>query len=183
MTTAGRRPFSMRTMRAARAGSWALADWGALGEAIARSSKERARSAARAAKTIASFLKFERMAGNRITFLQRGIGDRLRAEEIDEQFGNAGGFFVLEPVRSIGKGIEFGGIAIAKAVVRHIGQEEGVAFAPEDARGDVDGWVRKFCAMAKCGAIPVDHGGERAGLRPGGAIFSEVVLGEGSGAA
>jgi hypothetical protein len=63
----------------------------------------------------------------------------LFAEEIDEEFGNAGGFFVLEPVGGVGQEVEFGGVAVAEALVSHIGEEEGVALAPEDARGDVHG--------------------------------------------
>ena len=77
---------------------------------------------------------------------------------------------MLEPVRGVGEGVEFGGIAVAETVVSHFGEEEGVAFAPEDAGGDADGRVREFAAMAKGGAVPVDHGGERAGFGPRGAI-------------
>lgn len=106
--------------------------------------------------------------------MRRRTGDWLSAEEIDEKFGDASRLFVLEPVRSAGEGVELGGRAEAKTVVRHFGEEEGVAFAPEDARGDVDGGVGEFCAMARGGAIPVDHGSERAGLRPGGAILREI---------
>ena len=90
---------------------------------------------------------------------------------------------MLEPVRSVGKSVEFGGVAIAEAVVGHGGEEEGVAFAPEDAGGDVDGGVGEFDAMAECGAIPVDHGGEGVRLRPGGAVLGEVFWGERVGAA
>lgn len=53
----------------------------------------------------------------------------------------------------------------------HVCKEKGVAFAPEDAGGDVDGRVREFRGMAKGGAIPVDHSSERAGLRPGSAVL------------
>jgi hypothetical protein len=95
----------------------------------------------------------------------------LLAEKIDEKFRDAGGFFVLEPVRGVGERVEFGGVAIAETVVGHVGEEKGVAFAPEDARGDVNGSVRKFAAMAKSGAVPVDHAGDRAGLRPRGAVL------------
>src|SRR5580692_11000038 len=86
------------------------------------------------------------------------------AEKIDEELGNAGGFFVLEPVRGVGEGVEFGAVAITQAFVGHVGEEEGVAFAPEDARGDVDRRVRKFAAIAKGGAVPVDHGSESSRL-------------------
>ena len=86
------------------------------------------------------------------------------AEKIDEEFGNAGRFFVLEPVRGVGEGVEFGAVAISQAVVGHVGEEERVAFAPEDARRDVDRRVRKFDAIAKGGPVPVDHGSESARL-------------------
>ena len=94
----------------------------------------------------------------------------LLAEEIDEEFRDASGFFVLKPVGSVGEGVEFGRVAVAEAVVSHFREEKVVAFAPEDAGGDVYGHVREFGVIAKGGAIPVDHSGERAGLRPGGAI-------------
>lgn len=99
----------------------------------------------------------------------------LLAEEIDEEFGNAGGFFVLEPVGGVGESVEFGGVAIGQAVVGHGREEEGVVFAPENARGDVDGGIGEFCAIAEGGAIPVDHRGERVRLRPGGAVLGEIV--------
>jgi len=90
---------------------------------------------------------------------------------------------VLEPVRGVGEGVEFGGVAIAEAVVGHVGEEEGVAFAPEDASGNVDGGVGELGAKAEGGAIPVDHGGERVGLRPCGAVLGEIVWGESAFAA
>jgi hypothetical protein len=124
------------------------------------------------------------MGGNRTTFecetirlVGYGIGENVRqscsllAEEVNEKFSDASGFFVLEPVRSVGERVEFGGVAVAETVVSHIGEEKGVAFAPKDAGGDVDGCVRKFAAMAKSGAVPVDHASERAGLRPRGAVL------------
>jgi hypothetical protein len=90
---------------------------------------------------------------------------------------------VLEPVRGVGEGIEFGGVAVAQAVVSHFGEEKGVAFAPEDARGDVDRRIRKFAAMAEGGAIPVQHGGGSAGLRPCGEVEGDIVRRESAGAA
>src|ERR1700676_1861475 len=84
---------------------------------------------------------------------------QLVTEEIDEEFRNASRFFVLEPVGGVGEGVEFGGVAVAEAVVGHGGEEEGVALAPEDAREDMDSRIRKFAAMAKGGAVPVYHGG------------------------
>jgi len=66
---------------------------------------------------------------------------------------------MLEPVRGVGEGVEIGGVAIAEAVVAHFWEEEGIAHAPEDARGDVDLCVRELGAIARGGAIPIDHGG------------------------
>jgi hypothetical protein len=69
MTTAGRRPFSMRAIRAARAGS--RGDCCALAVTIALSERVRQEMAARvakAAKTTRSFFEFELMGENRITF-------------------------------------------------------------------------------------------------------------------
>jgi len=37
--------------------------------------------------------------------------------------------------------------------------------------------------MAKSGAVPVDHAGERAGLRPCGAVLGEIIVRESVGAA
>lgn len=113
---------------------------------------------------------------------KRDVDSSLLAEEIDEEFGNSCGFFVLKPMRGVGEGVEFGVVAIAEAVVGHGGKQEGVALAPEDARRDVDGGVRKFAAMAKGGAIPVDHAGERASLRPRGSVLGKIFVGESVGA-
>ena len=40
---------------------------------------------------------------------------------------------MLEPVRGVSEGVEFGGVTIREAVVSHFREEEGVAFAPKDA--------------------------------------------------
>jgi len=90
---------------------------------------------------------------------------------------------VLEPVSGVGKSVEFGGVAIAQAVVGHFREEECVALAPEDAGGDVNGGVREFGAVTKSGAIPVDHRSESAGLRPRGAIERKIFGGKSAGAA
>lgn len=105
------------------------------------------------------------------------------AEEIDEEIGNASGLFVLEPVRGVGEGKEFGGVAVAEAVVGHFEKEESVALAPKDSRGDVDRRIGIFSAITEGGAVPVDHAGERAGLRPRGAVLGEIFGGEGAHAA
>ena len=83
------------------------------------------------------------MGGNRTTFEYEtirlvGYGSEknaqcmctLFAKEIDEEFGYASGFFVLEPVRGVGESVEFGGVAVAETVVGHVGEEKGVPFAP-----------------------------------------------------
>src|SRR5216684_3271195 len=108
---------------------------------------------------------------------------RLREEEIDQELRNTGRLFVLEPMGGVGEGEELGVGAVAQTFVSHFGHEEIVAFAPEDARGDAHGFVWKFGASSKQGAIPVDHGGECAWLRPGGAVLGEILGGEGAWAA
>ena len=121
----------MRAIRAARAGS--RGDCCALAVTIALSERvrqEMAASVATAAKTTRSFFEFELMGENRITFSRRGISDWLGAEEIDEEFRDASGLFVLEPVRGVGKGVEFGAVAVAETVVGHLREEKGVALAP-----------------------------------------------------
>ena len=159
-----------------------------------------ARDANRAVKMIRDFvvvdLMCDLMGANRTTFEgetirlvgqgteeKRVVACSLLAEEIDEEFGDACGFFVLEPMGGVGKSVEFGVVAIAEAIVGHFGEEEGVALAPEDARGDVHGRIRKFAAMPEGGAIPVNHAVERAGVRPRGAVLGEIFVGESVGAA
>src|SRR6202030_165504 len=89
---------------------------------------------------------------------------RLDAEEIDQEFRAASGFFVLEPVCGVGEGEKFSVVAVAQTFVSHFGQEEIVALAPEDARGNADGFVWKFGASAKERAVPIDHGSQGAWL-------------------
>lgn len=109
--------------------------------------------------------------------------DKSRAKEFHEEFGDASGFFVLEPVGGPGKGEEFGAGTITQTFVSHFGQEERVSLAPENARGDVDGTIRKFHAMTKQGAVPVHHRGERSGLRPRFTVSREILGRERAGAA
>ena len=90
---------------------------------------------------------------------------------------------MLKPMRGVSESVELGVVAMADAVVGHGGEQEGVALAPEDARGDVDSRIRKFAAMAEGGAVPVDHAGERARLRPRGAVLGKIFVGESVGAA
>jgi len=78
---------------------------------------------------------------------------------------------MLEPMRGSGEGEEFRVRAVAQAFMRHFGQKEGVAFAPEEACGDADDFVWKFDASAEERAIPIDYGGESAGLRPSRSIL------------
>src|SRR5260370_31590317 len=108
---------------------------------------------------------------------------RLRAEEIDQELRNTGRFFVLEPMGGVGEGEEFGVGAVAQTFVSHFGQEEIVELAPQNARGDAHGFVWKFGASSKQGAIPVDYGGLWAWLRPPGAVLGPDVSGEGGGGA
>src|SRR6267143_4624955 len=82
---------------------------------------------------------------------------RSAAEKINQQFRDANRFFVLEPVRGVGKGEELRVGAVPQTLVSHFCQQEIVAFAPEDARGNVDGAIRKLGAKTKQRAIPVDH--------------------------
>src|SRR5712664_3303890 len=108
---------------------------------------------------------------------------RLREEEIDQELRNTGRLFVLEPVGGVGEGEELGVGAVAQTFVSHFGQEETVSLAPEDARWDADGFVREFGASAEERAVPIDHAGEGAGLRPRSAVLSEIVGGESARAA
>src|SRR5947207_12547268 len=103
---------------------------------------------------------------------------RSASKEINQQFRDASGLFVLQPMRGIGEGEEFRVRAIAQAFARHFGQKEGVAFAPEDACGDADNFVWKFDASAEERAIPIDHAGEGAGPRPSRSILREIFRGE-----
>lgn len=91
---------------------------------------------------------------------------------------DAGRFFVLEPMGGVRKGEEFALRAVAKAFGGHFLEEVGVAFAPEDAYGDAEDFVREFEAKAESGTIPIDHGSESAGLRPCRAILRQVLLGK-----
>src|SRR5713226_7725372 len=83
----------------------------------------------------------------------------------------------------VGEGEELGVRAVAQAFVRHFGQKEGVTRAPEDAGGDAHSFVWEFDASAEQGAVPVDHTGERAGLRPCSSVFGEISGGESAWAA
>ncbi len=90
---------------------------------------------------------------------------------------------MLEPMRGVGESEKLRVRAVAQAFVGHFRQEKGVALAPEDACRDAHGFVWKCDTCAEEGAIPVDHAGERAGLRPGGAVLGEIYRGESAGAA
>ena len=105
------------------------------------------------------------------------------AKEVREYLRDSIRFLVLEPVRGVGKGEELSAGAIAQAFVSHFRQEKIVALAPEDAGGDADVLVLKFDPSAEEGAIPVDHAGQSAGLRPGAPILGEVFSREGARAA
>src|ERR1700722_4303042 len=202
ITTAGSRPDSMRATRGARVGARASAveACGSGGRLLAESygeSNEELEAAAvnsanAAVRSIRSLAIVDLMGANRTTFECEAIrlvgrgpakNESLFAEEIDEEFGNAAGFFVLQPVGGVGEGVEFAGVAVAEALVGHVGEKEGVALAPEDARGDVHGRVGEFRAITKSGAVPIDHGGQCAGFAPCGAVLGEIFGGERVGAA
>src|SRR6266852_382064 len=86
-------------------------------------------------------------------------------------------------MRGAGESEEFGACAVAQTFVDHFGQEEGVAFAPQDACGDANDFVWKLDASAEERAVPVDHAGQGSGLRPCSTIVGEIFGGEGSRAA
>src|SRR6266404_4700252 len=86
-------------------------------------------------------------------------------------------------MRGAGESEEFGACAVAQTFVGHLGQEESVALAPQDASGHADGFVWKLDASAEKRSVPVDHGGEGSGLRPCSAVLDEVFIREGARAA
>jgi hypothetical protein len=104
-------------------------------------------------------------------------------EKINQQFRDASWLFVLEPMRGVRESKELCTRAVAQTFVRHFGQEEVVAFAPQDASGDTNGLVWKFDSGAKERAIPIDHGSYGTGLGPRGAILAEIFVGKGARAA
>src|SRR6266513_6180931 len=112
-----------------------------------------------------------------------GMPRRSSAKEVREYLRDSLRFLVLEPVRGFGKGEQLSAGAIVQAFVSHFRQEKVVALAPEDAGGDADVLVLKVDASAEEGAIPVDHAGQSAGLRPGAPILGEVFSREGAWAA
>src|SRR2546429_8162873 len=77
---------------------------------------------------------------------------------------------VQEPVCGIGEGEEFAMSAIAQAFASHFWDQEFVTLAPQDARGHAHGGVGETRAIAQGRAIPVDHRGEGARLRPSGTV-------------
>jgi len=89
----------------------------------------------------------------------------------------------LEPVSGLRKRNQFRLGAIAEAVLSHFEHEKAIAPAPENASGDTDGAIRKGGPMAQSSAVPVNHRGHGARLRPGGAVEVEVLGRESAGAA
>src|SRR6266853_3893622 len=86
-------------------------------------------------------------------------------------------------MRGAGESEEFSACAVAQTFVGHFGQQEGVAFAPQDASGHVNSLVWKFDASAEERAVPVDHAGQGSWLRPCSAVLDEVFTREGTWAA
>src|SRR5207302_4758219 len=74
---------------------------------------------------------------------------------------------MLEPMASVREGKELPVRAIAQAFARHFRNQEFVALAPQDARGHAHSAIGEWRAIAYGRAIPVDHGRQCAGLRPG----------------
>ena len=89
----------------------------------------------------------------------------------------------MQPVRGVGESEKFGVGAVTQTFLSHFGQKKSVALAPEDACGDMYSAILELGPMAEKGAIPIDHGGECAGLGPRGAVLREIVLGERAGTA
>ena len=85
---------------------------------------------------------------------------------------------MLEPVGGIGKGIQLGRSAVAKAGLSHLGKKEGVTHAPKDSCRNADDRVGKFSARAREIPIPIDHARDSAGLGPSSAISDEIFLRE-----
>src|SRR5256884_4878187 len=65
--------------------------------------------------------------------------------------------------------------AIAQAFASHFWDQEFVTLAPQDARGHAHGGVGETRAIAQGRAIPVDHRGEGARLRPSGTVLRKIV--------
>ena len=90
---------------------------------------------------------------------------------------------MLEPMGGIGEGEKIGARAVSQTFVRHFGEEEIVALAPEDAGGYAHGFVWKLDAKTEERAVPVDHGNDGMGLGPCGAVLSEIFRSKGPWAA
>lgn len=75
--------------------------------------------------------------------------ERLPAEELDQEFGDAGRLFVLKPVARVREGIELCIGAVAQTIVCHFGNEKRIALAPKDSRGNANGAIGELGAMAK----------------------------------
>ena len=90
---------------------------------------------------------------------------------------------MLEPVRRIGKGEELGAIAVAQTFLSHFWEQERIAFAPQDACGDVHGAICEFGAKTEERAVPVYHGCQCTRLRQRRMVLSEIFRGKSAGAA
>src|ERR1700732_3772649 len=108
----------------------------------------------------------------------RRSGEELRQTSLD-----LAGLLVMDPVGRVEED-QAAVVAEVDARLGHLPPEETIAGAPEEQRRHLDaraGGARR--RHAEGGAVPVDHGGDGAGLGPGLAGESEVGLGEGAGTA
>src|SRR5436853_631298 len=108
---------------------------------------------------------------------------RSGLKKLYKQLRNLCRLLVQEPVCGIGEGEEFAMSAIAQAFASHFWDQEFVTLAPQDARGHAHGGVGETRAIAQGRAIPVDHRGEGARLRPSGTVLRKIVGRKRAGAA
>src|SRR6185503_4988107 len=86
-------------------------------------------------------------------------------------------FIELHPVGSLRKKDQIAFITIIHAGTRHTVTERYILHAPHHQSSDAYAriyWDRRL--IAERGAIPVDHGSHRAGLRPGFLIFFNILV-------
>src|SRR5260370_29882414 len=86
-------------------------------------------------------------------------------------------------MRGAGEGEKLRVRAVTQTFTRHLRQEKHVSLAPKNPRGDANGLVRELGAGAEERAVPIDHAGQSAGLRPGGAVLDKIFGGESARAA
>src|ERR1700679_3415561 len=87
-------------------------------------------------------------------------------KEVDQHLIHCFRLLMMQPMRVLGKVCELGRVAISDALLRHLGQQELVALAPENPRGHMYLWIAKVSAVPYKCAIPVHHGSQRSGISP-----------------